>query len=173
MARINLRYLQELINKQLKTMPLTECLLLNIPRELRDRIYLFVAIASIQDPNNKSEKPVSGLSRACKQTRLEFDEIIYSSKIIKIEYYDGAASDWNLIEEPRVLRALLNGKVPSFFCHPTSFDTRAALREQVEGDSKWGHIGIEGVMGLVTADEGGGLYKFRVSREELREALAG
>ncbi|EME48232.1 hypothetical protein DOTSEDRAFT_32520 [Dothistroma septosporum NZE10] len=169
LTRLELLFLKEKILEQLKTMPLTKGMLLELPRELRDRIYFFVAMARINDPNNKSELPVSGLSAACKQTKLEFDEIIYSNKIIQIDYYRGP--EWKTVDESKAIRAFSNGEVKFLSFRSTSYDTRAALRQQIERDSMWGDIGLEGVMGLITADERGGLYRFRVTEDGLNLIL--
>ncbi|WPA99824.1 uncharacterized protein RHO25_004444 [Cercospora beticola] len=81
------------------------CRLSELPRELRDLIYHYAAFFHIRDVGI-GQTP--GLLRANNQLRFEFSDTLYSSKLLKIRYFDNAV--WKTSQTKCLLRALLECK---------------------------------------------------------------
>lgn len=81
------------------------CRFLNLPRELRDEIYLMVAIHETHLSLKSQDPP--GILYVSHQVRSEFSAIYYGEKNMKAMDWDSRSRTWSRIHDPETLCALL------------------------------------------------------------------
>ena len=83
----------------------THCRFLQLPAELRDRLYYFAALNAF--PAHPRDRESPPMLMVCRQVRKEFSDIYSSDKIMTVELVDLSWREWRRLKDVVVLKALL------------------------------------------------------------------
>lgn len=116
MNKLELECVKSLVGQKVEALPsTTECHLLDLPAELRNHIYYYVAILHIRGYGNIRG---CGIVEANKQLHSEFVDLVYSKKVTKTvqvcsRMYDQSAKPlhdlvWKVIDSRKLVKVVLD-----------------------------------------------------------------
>lgn len=97
----------------------TKCHLLDLPAELRNRIYSYVAAnhcredGTIPTPLRVQRSVGPTLLAVNKQICKEFSSLYYSEEFFRISIFDPRIQDWNNVSDRHLIEAICEGKLCS------------------------------------------------------------